>query len=240
MASDKVGVKCALRTAALGHFVTSFHRLPDDCGLDKYSKTVLDSVNRLGIGKDWRDLIEPHVEHPRGSNRVQNCPLLSGEGEYRKLLSVRSDVAAERVFATNVRSVFDAVNAGTRHEEGSNRDTPNRVPQAARASLGASRESPRRAVGGNLTWLKCVIKKSRGEAPLRRDRRMEMMPGNDSRVLQIGTRKGRIPLSSPLMMRRAITTATLSTPNVGLEAGMILNGETDERHIDYGSGIQLT
>ena len=128
MASDKVGVKCALRTAALGHFVPDFHRLPDNCGLYEYSKTVLDSVNRLGIRKDRRDLMEPHVEHPRGGDRVQNCPLLSGEGEYWKLLSVRSDVAAERVFTTNVRSVFDAVNAGTGHEEGSNRDAPNCVP----------------------------------------------------------------------------------------------------------------
>lgn len=81
--------------------------------------------------------------------------------------------------------------------------------QAARISLGASRESVRIAVEGNLTLLKRVIEKSRGEAPLRRGKRIDMIPGYASRVLQMGTKNGRIPLSSPLTMRRAITTATL-------------------------------
>jgi hypothetical protein len=96
---------------------------------------------------------------------------------------------------------------------------------AARGSFGASKESLRRAEAGNLTLLKRVIEKSRGEAPLRRGKRIEMIPGNGSRVLQMGTMNGRIPLSSPLMIRRAITRATLLTPNVGLEAGINLRVE---------------
>jgi hypothetical protein len=62
--------------------------------------------------------------------------------------------------------------------------------QVAQVSFGASRESLSKVVVGNLTLLKCAIKKSRGEAPLQRGRQIERMPGNGLQVLQMGMIKG--------------------------------------------------
>ena len=73
------------------------------------------------------------------------------------------------------------------------------------------------------------MEKSRGEAPLRRGRRIERMPGKGSRVLLMGTMKGRMPRSSPLMIKRAMTSAILLTPKVGFEAGMNLDGRHNVR-----------
>jgi hypothetical protein len=72
------------------------------------------------------------------------------------------DGSAERVGTANLGGMLEARDAGTGHGKGANRDTPD---QTARASLGASNESPSRADADNLTSLKRVIEKSRGECP---------------------------------------------------------------------------
>lgn len=89
---------------------------------------MFDRGDTLGIAEERRDVMEPRVEDAGGGNRTQNCPLLSRERENRDLLSVRGDVAAERILATDVCGMLNAIDTGTRHEEGPNWDTPDCVP----------------------------------------------------------------------------------------------------------------
>ncbi len=99
--------------------------------------------------------------------------------------------------------------------------------QAAWTSFDPSMVSLSSAVHGSLTLLNRVMEKSSGEVPLRGGRRIEMTPGNGSQVLQIGTMKGRMPRSSPLMIRRAMTSAVLLMPNVGVDAAINLGAVRD-------------
>lgn len=89
---------------------------------------MFDRGDTLGIAEERRDVMEPRVEDAGGGNRTQNCPLLSRERENRDLLSVRGDVATERILATDVCGVLNAVDTGTGHEEGPDWDTPDCVP----------------------------------------------------------------------------------------------------------------
>jgi hypothetical protein len=68
--------------------------------------------------------------------------------------------------------MLEARDAGAGHGKGANRDTPEGLPPS---SAGASNRSPSRAGAGNLTSLKHIIEKYRGEAPLRRGRRIDDM-----------------------------------------------------------------
>ena len=136
MAGNVVGIEGSLGAAPLGHLVRTFHRLADDGGLDQDGETVLDGVSRLGVRVDWRDLAVPSFEHASRGHSVQDGPLLGREGEDRDLLSVRRDVTAERVFATDVCNVLEARDAGARDDEGTDWDAPEGVPPSSTGVLG--------------------------------------------------------------------------------------------------------
>src|SRR6266702_515344 len=128
VAGNVVGVECSLGATPLSHLVRTLHRLADDGGLDQNGEAVLDGMSRLGVGKDRRDLAVPRIEHASRGNSVQDGPLLGREGEDRDLLTMRRDLAAERVFTTDICNVLEAGDAGARNGEGTNGDAPEGIP----------------------------------------------------------------------------------------------------------------
>ena len=114
----------------------------------------------LGIQIDRRNLAVPRIQHTSRSQSMKDEPLLRQESEYRDLLAMRRDVAAQRVFTTDICDVSEAGDAGTRNDEGINWYVTV-SHQAARASLGGSKVSLSKEVGGSLTFWKRVMETSR-------------------------------------------------------------------------------
>jgi len=186
VARNKVGVECALCTAALRHLVRALHRLTDDRGLDEHSDTVLDGVSGLGIGENRRDLAVPRVEDAGGGNGVQNRPLLGGEGEDRDLLAMGSDVAAERVGTADVGGVFEARDAGAGDCEGPNWDAPERVPPSGAGVLGCL-EGVAEEGGG---WQLDLVEARHGEVKGRGTAAKRQADGDDARERLAGIANG--------------------------------------------------
>jgi hypothetical protein len=136
VARNVVGVECSLGTTPLSHLVSTLHRLADDSRLDHDGEAVLYGMSRLGICVHRCDLAVPRFQHASRSHSVQDGPLLGRESEDRDLLSMRRDVAAQRVFTTDICNVLEAGDAGTRNDEGADGDAPEGIPPSSTSVLG--------------------------------------------------------------------------------------------------------
>ena len=135
MARNAVGIECSLSTTPLSHFVRTLHRLTDDGCLDKDRESVLDRMSRHRISIDRRDLAVPRFQHPSRSQSVKGRPLLSLEREDRDFLSMRRDVATQRIFTTDIRNMLEARDARTRNDERTNWDPPESIPPSSTGVL---------------------------------------------------------------------------------------------------------